>query len=141
MNKAQLKLKQALENQNFWIAFVLMIGGFWMWRDSETTGDLVNKVFVVIAGVATIGNYIKDSDFNFKEWIVNANFWNYLAVIVTMIIPTIPADGITAIQDLVTNLLGGNTEGLIASIFTLATFIYKVVTTKPNPEINGGGLG
>lgn len=133
----QLKTRNAIKNQNFWIAVSLIIGGFWVGFNNEEATNLVMNIFAVVAGVGFFANYFKDAKTEVKKWVQNANFWTYLSVIVTNLIPDFPAEALTAVQEIVINIFGQNWQGVLSGVFTLITFIYKVVTTREEEGTDG----
>lgn len=126
-----VKFTEAWKDQNFWINLVLMAGGFWAGFSEIEATSLVGAVFVAIGAVGSLSNFFKNADFDWLRWIKNANFWNYLAVILTMLVPEIPSEIIGSVEEIVRSLLDQNYQALIAALFTLATFLYKVFKKDP----------
>lgn len=130
MDKLKDRLKKAINNQNFVVAVILMIGGFWVGFNEEEATNLVNIIFAAIAAVSSLVNYFKDAKLDWSRWLKNSNFWNYLAIIAVVLVPNIPGELIDSIEQIVTNILTQNWEALIASVTTFVVFLYKILTTK-----------
>lgn len=125
------RLKSAINNQNFVVALILMVGGFWVGFNEEEATNLVNIIFAAVAGLGALLNYFKDAKLDWKDWVNNSNFWNYLSIIAVVFVPNIPSEAINSIEQIVINILNQNWEALIASVTTFIVFLYKIVTTKP----------
>ena len=127
-------IKKALQDQNFWLAVVLIIGGFWTGFSSEDATALISTLFVLIAGVGQFANFFKNANTDWRKWLTNSNFWTYLGVIVVALIPSVDAELFQAIQKVAVDAINQNWQGVIGGLFTLVTFVYKIVTTpKPQP--------
>lgn len=131
------KVSNAIKDQNFWLNLVLLVGGFWVGFNGEEATALVGHVFAVIGGVGALANFFKNAELDWRRWLSNANFWNYLAVLLVMLVPEIPSEVIDSVEQIVQALLSKNYQALIGALFTLATFLYKIFTTKkeePDPD-------
>lgn len=127
------RIKQALQDQNFWLAVVLIIGGFWAGFSEQDASNLISTVFLLIAGVGQFANFFKNAETDWKKWITNSNFWTYLSVIVVAFVPTLDAELFNAIQRVATDAINQNWQGVIGGLFTLVTFVYKIITTPKDP--------
>jgi hypothetical protein len=127
-------IKKALQDQNFWLAVVLIIGGFWNGFSSEDATALISTLFVLIAGVGQFANFFKNAETDWKRWVTNSNFWTYLSVIVVGFVPTLDAELFNAIQRIATDAINQNWQGVIGGLFTLVTFVYKIITTPKDPD-------
>lgn len=117
------------QSSNFWTAVVLLAGGFFIGFPEETGSEGVNLVFMLLAVGKTLRNFFKNSVSEWRKWINDANFWNYFTVIAVSIVPTLPDGTVEAVQQIATNLVGANWQGVIIGVFSLATILYKIFTT------------
>lgn len=128
------RILNALKDQNFWIALIITIGGLWAGFSEQQATALVGQVFALVAAVGTFANFFKNAEFDWKRWILNSNFWNYLAVFILAILPSIPPEIFGLLEDIVKAIIEKNWNALIGAITTLAIFVYKIVTTKVNKK-------
>ena len=128
------RIQEALKDQNFWLAVALIIGGFWTGFSEQEATALISTLFVLIAGVGQFANFFKNAETDVRKWVTNSNFWTYLSVIVVAFVPTIDADLFNAIQQVAVDAINKNWQGVIGGLFTLVTFVYKIITTKKEPE-------
>lgn len=124
------KIKDALQDQNFWLAVVIIIGGFWNGFSENDASALISTVFVLVAGVGQFANFFKNAQTDVKKWVTNSNFWTYLSVIVIAFVPSLDPALFQAIQKVAVDAINQNWQGVIGGLFTLITFVYKIVTTK-----------
>ena len=128
------RIKQALQDQNFWLALTIIIGGFWTGFSQEAAAGIVSTVFVLVAGIGQFANFFKNAETDWRKWLTNSNFWTYLSVIVVALIPSVDAELFQAIQKVAVDAINQNWQGVIGGLFTLVTFVYKIITTpKPQP--------
>ena len=125
------KIKAALQDQNFWLAVVLIIGGFWTGFSEVDATAIVSTFFVLVAGIGQLANFFKNAETDVKKWVTNSNFWTYLSVIIIGFIPTLDPGLFSAIQKVAVDAINQNWQGVIGGLFTLVTFVYKIITTKP----------
>lgn len=129
------QIQKAFKDQNFWLSVVIIVGGFWAGFSQQDAAGLVSTVFTLVGSVAMFANFFKNAELDVKKWVTNANFWNYLSVIVIAFIPTLDAGLFQAIQKVAVDIINQNWQGVIGGVFTLVTFIYKIVTTpKEEPQ-------
>lgn len=130
------RIKQALQDQNFWLALTIIIGGFWTGFSQEDAAGIVSTVFVLVAGIGQFANFFKNANTDWKKWLTNSNFWTYLSVIVVALVPSLDAQLFQAIQKIAIDAINQNWQGVIGGLFTLVTFVYKIITTpKPQPAM------
>jgi hypothetical protein len=123
--------KKWWQSSNFWTAVVLVIGGFFVGFPEVAGTEAVAGVFALIAVGKTLHNYFKTAAFDWRSWLDDANFWNYLATVVVAVFPTLPSGAIENLETAVRSAIGGNWQGLIIALFSLGTILYK--TLKPQP--------
>jgi len=129
------RIKEALKDQNFWLALALIVGGFWTGFSEQDASALISTLFVLIAGVGQFANFFKNAETDVKKWVTNSNFWTYLSVIVIAFVPSLDPQLFSAIQQVATDAINQNWQGVIGGLFTLVTFVYKIITTKKDPDV------
>lgn len=116
------------QGTNFWIALVLAIGGLFVGFPADDARNLIASLFGTIAGAGLLREKLKGiQKVDWKTWLRSPNTWNYIAAFVTAIIPTIPATLFTDLRSLVDSLLGGNWQGIVTALFSIATMIYYII--------------
>lgn len=123
------KIKQAIKDQNFWLALTIIIGGFWVGFSKENATNIISTIFVLVGGVGQFANFFKNAKTDWKKWVTNSNFWTYLSVIVIAFVPSLSPELFQAIQRIATDAINQNWQGVIGGLFTLVTFVYKIITT------------
>lgn len=127
------QVKQWWQSSNFWTALVLMAGGFFVGFPEETASGFVGLIFAIIAGGKTLQNYLTNANLDWRKWLNDANFWNYLGALLITIVPTLPVGLMDSLQNAVQAALGGNWQGMIIALFSLGTILYKVFKPQPTP--------
>ena len=124
--------KKFYQSPNFWLAVVLLIGGFFIGFPADAAEGTVSAVFALIGGAGILYKYFKTSPGTAaKPWLQDANFWNYFSAIFLAIAPEIGAVISPALQEVVTQLLRGNWGGAIMGFVSLATIIIKIIQSRP----------
>lgn len=129
-------MKKFWQSTNFWTAVLLAVGALFVGFPEGAARDTVAALFALIASSGIIRNFVKEGvGFDWKQ-IKTANFWNYVATAITAIVPQIPAELFSRLQELATHLVGGNWQGILVSVFSIATILYHLVKNagsgKPN---------
>lgn len=123
------------QGTNFWIALVLAFGGLFIGFPEGEARNIVGAIFAIIASAGVIREKVKDSKIDVKAWLSSTNTWNYIAAAVTAALPMIPAEIFTRLNELAIALIGGNWQGIVTAIFSIATIIYYLVRKpKATPE-------
>lgn len=118
------------QGTNFWVAAVLAIGGLWVGFPSGDAQHSTELIVGALAGVFAIREKLKDLKIDWKQWIKSANTWNYLATVFVAILPTIPIELFQALRGIIEAALGGNWQGIVAGVFSLATILYYWLKPK-----------
>jgi hypothetical protein len=120
------------QGTNFWVALVLAIGGIWVGFPQDEASGAVQALFALISAVGLVREKVKGLRIDWKAWAVSKNTWNYIAAFVTAIVPTIPVDFFQRLNELATAVVGGNWQGIVTALFSIATMLYYIVR-KPKP--------
>lgn len=121
--------KDFWQGTNFWIALVLLVGGFFVGFPEGDAVTAVNGIFAVVATAFGIREKVKGT-ISFKQWITGSNTWNYIAAAVVSIIPAIPIELFQTLKDLLQAAVGGNWQGIAVGAFSLATILYNLFKRK-----------
>jgi len=120
--------KKFWQGTNFWVAFALLAAGL---STVVIPDDLVRAVIMgasaFLSGLFLIREKVKGAGIDLKAWLASKNTWNYLATVVIAIVPTIPADLFTRLHELATAILGGNWQGIVTALFSIATMLYFII--------------
>ena len=116
------------QGTNFWVAASMFILGGFSLVSTTDVSNVIAAVFGIVGSVFAIREGVKLSKFNFKEWISSRNTWNYLASALTAILPGIPLELFTRLNDVATAAIGKNYQGIVAGLLSLATIIYFWIT-------------
>ena len=124
-NTAPLKFWQGT---NFWIALVLAFGGLFIGFPEGEARNIVSGIFGLIATAGLFREKLKTSvKVDWKDWIRSPNTWNYIGAAVVAIVPALPSDFFTRVRDLIDAILGGNWQGIVTALFSIATMIYFII--------------
>lgn len=118
------------QGTNFWVALVLFFGGLFVGFPDGEAKHAVEAVFAAIAAVFAVRERVKGLGIDWKAWITSKNTWNYLGAFVTAIIPAIPLDLFARLNDLAVAIIGGNWQGIVTSVFSIATILYYLLKPK-----------
>lgn len=141
-----------LKSSNFWTAVVLAVGGLFVGFQPELGSGLVVQVFGLLASAKAVREYFKqDVVVDAGGAVNNSNWWNYIAVIVTSFIPSLPGEFFDSLQNVMTELINGNWQGVLVALFSLATILYNLFQSKkkepsaedsaiPRPKQSKGAL-
>jgi len=121
--------KSFWQGTNFWVAIILLIGGFFVGFPQEDAVTAVNGVFALVATIFGIREKVKGT-VTFKEWIAGSNTWNYIAAAVVSIIPAIPLELFHSLKEILQAAVGGNWQGIAVGVFSLATIVYNIFKKK-----------
>lgn len=113
---------------NFALNVILFIGGAFIGfsQGDATTG--VGAVATLIGVVGAVREKIKGVDI--KGWLSNSNTWAYLGTIVVTFLPTLPTETFQHLGDLARNVIGGNWQGILVSLFSIGTILYQIFKPK-----------
>lgn len=120
------------QGTNFWIALVLAIGGMFVGFPENEAKTFVVAVFALIGAAGAVREKVKDLQIDWRAWLASKNTWNYLATVITAIFPFIPVDLFARLSDLFQSLMGGNWQGVVTAVFSIATMLYYIFV-KPKP--------
>ena len=124
-NTAPLKFWQGT---NFWIALVLAFGGLFIGFPEGEARNIVSAIFGLIATAGLFREKLKAAaKVDWKDWIRSPNTWNYIGAAVVAIVPALPSDFFTRVRDLIDAILGGNWQGIVTALFSIATMIYFII--------------
>ena len=124
-NTAPLKFWQGT---NFWIAIVLAFGGLFIGFPEGEARNIVSGIFGLIATAGLFREKLKTAvKVDWKDWIRSPNTWNYIGAAVVAIVPALPSDFFTRVRDLIDAILGGNWQGIVTALFSIATMIYFII--------------
>lgn len=113
---------------NFWLAVVIVIGGFFVGFPAGAAGEAVAAVFSLFAAGGILFRFFKSKPgAQVKPWLTDANFWNYASVIVVSLAPVIGPQILPQIEDITQQLFRGNWGGALMSFVSLATIIIKII--------------
>lgn len=128
-------MKKFWQSSNFWIAVSLAIGGFFIGFPEDEARNLVGYIFATISSVGIFRNFFKNSPKPDWKQAGKLNFWNYVATIVTAIIPNqLPPELFTSLQGVAESLIGKNWNGVVMGLFSVGTILYYAITSKNNTE-------
>lgn len=116
------------QGTNFWITLVLAFGGLFVGFPEGDARDLVGSLFAVIASAGALREKLKGTTtVNWKDWLRSANTWNYIGAAVVAIVPALPGDFFLRVRDLIDSILGGNWQGIVTAVFSIATMLYFII--------------
>lgn len=128
-------MKQFWQSSNFWIAVSLAFGGFFIGFPEDEVRNLVGHLFATIGSVGILRNFFKKSPKADWSQAGKLNFWNYVATIVTAIVPNqLPPELFTSLQGVAESLIGKNWNGVVMGLFSVGTILYYAITSKNNTE-------
>lgn len=120
-----------LRSSNFWTAVVLAIGGLFVGFQPELGIDLVMQAFGLFAvGKAFREYFATKPKVDAGQAVNNSNWWNYIATIVTAFLPQLPGEFFDSLQEVMSNLLAGNWQGVLVALFSIATILYNLFQSK-----------
>lgn len=127
-----LKIKKFWQSSNFWVSIVLAIGALFVGFPAEEAKDWIYQLFGVLSGGMILRNFFKDNPLKFDlSKIKTANFWNYIAVIVTSIVGTqLPPELFTNLQQITEALMNADWQAAMLVAFQLVNIIYHLVKSK-----------
>lgn len=129
--------KKFFQSPNFWIAVLLVFGGFFVGFPSGAAADSVAAIFGGIGSIGLLFKFFKDKpQTQAKPWLTDANFWNYLSVIFISVAPIIVPQVLPAVQDIVQNLFRGNWGGALMGAVSLVTIIIKLFQSQQAAQAN-----
>lgn len=121
------------QGTNFWLSVVLFVGGLFVGFPGGDAADAIGSIFALIGSAGLIREKIKDAKIDWKAWATSKNTWNYLAAAVTAIVPTIPTGIFASLNEVLTAAIGGNWQGFIIALLSLATMIYHIFQSPKTP--------
>lgn len=127
--------KKWYESANFWTAVVLALGGLFVGFPAEAASNTVANIFVLIGGGMGIREWIKGKPkFSPTEALNRSNWWNYIGTVAVALVPQIPVAVIDEMERAVQAALGGNWQGLIVALFSIATIIYNLLQQRKQEQ-------
>ena len=128
-----------LRSSNFWTAVVLAVGGLFVGFQPQLGTDLVMQAVGLLAVGKALREYFKTKPkVDAGKAVNNSNWWNYIATIVTAFLPQLPGEFFEAMQEVMSNLLAGNWQGMLVALFSIATILYNLFQSKdkqPSPAL------
>lgn len=120
--------KKFWQSTNFWIALVLAAGGLFIGFPENEARGLIAGLFGLIAIAGAFREKLKGlTKVAWKDWLRSANTWNYLGAALTAIVPMLPADLFVRLRELIDSILGGNWQGIVTALFSVATMLYYII--------------
>lgn len=116
---------------NFWVALVLAFGGLFVGFPEGEAKIVVESLFAGIAGIFALREKLKSTSIDWKSWISSKNTWNYLGTAIVAILPAIPIELFQRLSELAAAIIGGNWQGIVAAVFSIATILYYLIRAKP----------
>lgn len=127
--------KNFVESPNFWLAVIILIGGFFVGFPQEEAGKAVAAIFALIGSGGIVLKYFRDKPkVAAKPWLQDANFWNYLSVVAISVAPGIAEAIIPAAQEVTMQVMRGNYGGAIMGAVSLITIVLKLVKAQKDKE-------
>lgn len=117
------------QGSNFYVALVLMIGGFFVGFPEGDAKHFVEMLFATVAGGFGLREQLKNLRPDAEKWVLSGNFVNYLMAAIVAVVPTFPNIG-EALQQTLSGILGGNWQGILTGIFSLATMLFYWVKDR-----------
>jgi len=131
-----INVKKFWQSSNFWTSIVLAIGGLWAGFSPEMGTELVAGLFGVVASGKAAHNFFKNEGVFDKTQLWSVNFWSYLSVAITTLVPiALPDELFTGIRELIGAIAEGNWSAVLTAIFTLATTIYYLVKDNKGSKV------
>lgn len=122
----------SLESSNLWTNIVMIIAGLFVGFPTEAGLSGVAAIFALLASGKAIRTYLKESaKVDWKSALQNSNLWNYIGVVVVAVIPNLPAGIMESLQEIARNAIGGNWQGVVIAVFSLATILYNIFKKQP----------
>lgn len=123
----QTKLK-FWQGTNFWIALILAFGGLFVGFPESDARNIVGAIFAAIASAGALREKLKGATkVDWKDWLRSPNTWNYIGAAVVAIVPALPGDFFLRVRDLIDSILGGNWQGIVTALFSIATMLYFII--------------
>lgn len=117
---------------------MLAVGGLFVGFPEDLGQSIVSQIFALIGSGKLLHEYFKAQPKLDAGAAVNrSNWWNYIGVILTSIIPALPLEFIDSLQDVLSNLLSSNWQGVLVALFSIATILYNLFKSKekvPTPK-------
>lgn len=116
------------QGTNFWIALILAFGGLFVGFPESDARNIVGAIFAAIASAGALREKLKGaSKVDWKDWLRSPNTWNYLGAAIVAIVPALPGDFFLRVRDLIDAALGGNWQGIVTALFSIATMLYFII--------------
>lgn len=116
------------QGTNFWIALILAFGGLFIGFPESDARNIVGAIFAAIASAGALREKLKGAEkVNWKDWLRSPNTWNYIGAAVVAIVPALPGDFFLRVRDLIDSILGGNWQGIVTALFSIATMLYFII--------------
>ena len=116
------------QGTNFWIALILAVGGLFVGFPEGEARAIVAGLFGLVAAAGAFREKLKGvTVVPWRDWLRSPNTWNYIAAAVTATLPALPVDFFQRLRDLIDALLGGNWQGVVTAVFSIATMLYYII--------------
>lgn len=121
-------MKPFYQSTNFWISVLLALGALFVGFPEGEAKNLVASMFGLISAFGVIRNYFKAGpQFDWKKF-GSVNFWNYVAAFLTAMVPVnLPPELFSRMQELAQAIIGGNWQGILVAVFSVASILYHIV--------------
>ena len=123
--------KKFWQGTNFWVSLVLLIGGLFVGFPQGPAREIVAGVFALIGAVFAVREWAKSTEIDFAAWVRSSNTWQYLATIITAILPTFPLALLDSGRGVVEAIFSGNLQGIIIAGLSFLTMLYNLFLKKP----------
>lgn len=125
--------KKFWQSSNFWTAITMVIGAFFgsQFPEEAATGA-INQLFLLLGSGKAIQEWLSTGPKpDIRVALSSVNFWNYLAAIGVAIIPALPGELFSRLQELAVSLIGGNWQGALVAAFSIVTILYHIFRKTP----------
>jgi hypothetical protein len=127
-------LKEKFFSTNFILAVVLLVGGLFVGFPKGEAEKVVASLFTLIGSVGAFRVFFKTAEFSPVKWIQNSNTWNYLSTIFIALFPVLTPDVFTALRAAIEAGIGGNWQGILTALISLATILWNVFKNAKLPK-------
>lgn len=115
------------QGANFWIALTLAVGGIFVGFPQGEAAAAVQALFALIGAVGLVREKVKGLKIDWKAWLTTPNTWNYFAAVFIAVFPALPPDLFLRLNELFAAVVGGNWQGIVTALFSIATMLYYII--------------
>lgn len=128
-------LKEKFFSTNFILAVLLLVGGLFVGFPKGEAEKVVASLFTLIGSVGAFRVFFKTAEFSPIKWIQDSNTWNYLATIFIALFPVLTPEVFTALRAAIEAGMGGNWQGILTALISLATILWNVFKNAKLPKV------